>query len=360
MRGAVLAAALVCVVSAHEGMDTFLRLYWSEAAAYVVKFYPSDGNLSEYWNYAQCYDAVLDGVELQRAQGVCAPLDYAGYAEKMYAGQEARGWGRDYMDDMNWMALALLRAYDLFGDDKYLQTASMLFDKIQGAWDSLCCGDLCGGIWWDTAHTQKATASNAGPVITAVRLYSKTKNPTILSFAQKVFDFWWANMVDQNTFQVADHFDGQGSKTWWKFTYNEGLVVGACVAMYNATRDASYLDKAHSVASFMCSSETVQVPSYGPVLNDGTADRCSDTDCAQFKGIGFRYLHALNAVAPRSQYKSVLTACPKAIYGVDQQAATGLFGPAWQGPAPDTTVAINNAEEASALTALLLGAMDNL
>ena len=55
-----------------------------------------------------------------------------------------------------------------------------------GAWDTTCCGPVKGGVWWDTQHTQKATASNFGPVITAVQLFQRTNNNTYLAFAKQV------------------------------------------------------------------------------------------------------------------------------------------------------------------------------
>ncbi len=54
-----------------------------------------------------------------------------------------------------------------------------------GAWDTTCCGPVKGGVWWDTQHTQKATASNFGPVITAVQLFQHTNNNTYLAFAKQ-------------------------------------------------------------------------------------------------------------------------------------------------------------------------------
>lgn len=64
------------------------------------------------------------------------------------------------------MALALLRA-SLLSSDSVLSefcvnTSKLLASDIQEAWDTSCCGENVGGIWWDKSHSQKATASNAG------------------------------------------------------------------------------------------------------------------------------------------------------------------------------------------------------
>lgn len=175
-----------------ESLDTFISLFWSNSSNYllkvlffllpvfmfvafslVIQYYPSTGDLSEYWNYAESLDSVLDGVALQQEScRTSDSLDYAAYVEMMYDAQDAIGWYRDYYDDMNWMSMALLRAHTFLQDDKYLETAQSLFTEIEGAWDTTCCGSHKGGIWWDTAHSQKASASNAGPVVRlAERLY---------------------------------------------------------------------------------------------------------------------------------------------------------------------------------------------
>ena len=68
------------------------------------------------------------------------------------------------------MALALIRAHALTGTQKYLDRATSLYADIKAAWNTTCCGPTPGGLWWDRPHTQKATAANAGAVITAMRL----------------------------------------------------------------------------------------------------------------------------------------------------------------------------------------------
>ena len=65
------------------------------------------------------------------------------------------------------------------GDPRYRDRAVQLFDDIMAAWDETCCGSRPGGLWWDKPHTQKATASNAGAVITAVRLHDFTFVPGV-------------------------------------------------------------------------------------------------------------------------------------------------------------------------------------
>jgi hypothetical protein len=229
----------------------------------------------------------------------------------------AAGWLRSYYDDENWMGMALVRAYEATHDRRFLDKAVFLWKDITGAWDTSCCGNIpgvfvscvscvlsashcdserliaAGGNWWDKQHTQKATASNAGPVILSLMLHSHFPTDRSYSaFAEKVYHFWLEHMVNPSTYQVADHLTS-GGKVWWKFTYNgssfpsfqphqptthqqrliinrrvacraacrvlrstceEGLMIGASVYMHSTTQNATYLSIAQRIASFVLAS----------------------------------------------------------------------------------------------------------
>lgn len=309
---------------ADAALEAMLLHYWSQSAGYF--------DTAAYWTFAQAFDAALDGAE--RTGGV----HFAGWIETLYLAQNAKGWSSNYYDDENWMTMALVRAYDLTHDAKYLNQAKALYADIEAAWDTTCCGATHGGIWWDRAHTQKATASNAGPVIAGVRLAARTGDGAYLTFAKQVYAYWRANMTDPATHQVFDDIRPDGTIKKYRFTYNEGLMIGAAVELYSATHDASYLADAHGTAGWMLAHETEASPD-GTILNDGTNTSCGG-DCQQFKGIGFRYLSLLESVDPRADEQAVLVASAHAIWDLARSPAT-LFAPDWAGPAVTTAPIIN-------------------
>jgi predicted alpha-1,6-mannanase (GH76 family) len=197
---------------------------------YLLKYW--DGNYirnTGEWTYIHGMDAVIDGAERTNKQ------KYYGLIETFYEAQDKRhGWLNDYYDDENWFVLTLIHAYDVTGEEKYLQKAEEIYkDILENAWDDSCCGETTGGLWWNKAKTQKATAANAGAVISGLQLYKRTNREEYREFAKKVYYFWWMNMVDKTKYQVADHVNTDGTKVWWKFTYNEGLMIGASLEMYN-------------------------------------------------------------------------------------------------------------------------------
>lgn len=80
-------------------------------------------------------------------------------------------------------------------------TALFLYAEIENAWDTTCCGTShgdvlaiskfltysTGGIWWNSGHSSKATASNAGPALLSAILYQSTGDSRYLEFSEKVF-----------------------------------------------------------------------------------------------------------------------------------------------------------------------------
>jgi predicted alpha-1,6-mannanase (GH76 family) len=173
---------------ADRALQNFLTKFWNGGQQYLRRNYPDTGPLTGYWTYANGWDALLDGVERTGGQ------QYYGLIESFYLGQNERGWFAGYYDDECWMTLALLRAYDLTADSKYLNQAIALYADVETGWDTSCCGASPGGVWWDKAHTQKATAANAGAALAGARLYARTGNTSYLAFARQVYSFWYDNM----------------------------------------------------------------------------------------------------------------------------------------------------------------------
>jgi predicted alpha-1,6-mannanase (GH76 family) len=257
---------------------------------------------------------------------------YLGTIETFFIGQNERGWTSDYYDDECWMCMALLRGYDLTRDAKYLSRAQSIFADVEAAWDVSCCGTTKGGVWWDRSHTQKATASNAGAALVAGRLYRRTGGASYLTFGRQVYNYWYAQMVNQTTGQVCDHITPAGEKVWWKFSYNEGLMIGAALELYEATGESTFLAQAHKFAGFMVSNEAAS-GAYGNVLNDGSNEGCTG-DCAQFKGPAYRNLARLYARdTTRTAYANVLRASANSIWNLARDTNLNLFATSWLGPA---------------------------
>lgn len=67
---------------------------------------------------------------------------------------------------------------------------------VYDSWDTTCCvRDNPGGAWWNTQHTYKATASNAGAANAMAALYDGLGNSTLLVRGQLIFEYWRLNQV---------------------------------------------------------------------------------------------------------------------------------------------------------------------
>ena len=334
---------------ADAAVQSFLLKFWSGSDQYLRHQYPSDGQLTGYWTYANGWNSVLDSIERT------GRTRYNGWIEGFYIGQNERGWASDYYDDECWMCMALIHAYDLASDSKYLSRAETIFTEVQNAWDTTCCGTTPGGVWWDRAHSQKATASNAGAAFVAARLYRRTGNAAYLTFARQVYAYWFAQMVNQFTGQVCDHITPTGEKVWWKFTYNEGLMIEAALESYEATGEAAFLTNAHKFATFMVSNEVAST-AYGNVLSDGSSASCTG-DCSQFKAPAYRALMRLFAKdRTRTAYANVLRASEEGIWNLARNADLNIFTTSWAGP-PESIIEMP--EQDSAVAALSRFAQQN-
>ncbi len=308
---------------ADQALQSFLLKFWN--GQYLWNRYPNTNNqLTGYWTYAHGWEALMDGVERTGRQ------QYYGLIETFYVAQDERGWLAGYYDDECWMTMALLRAYDLTGNAKYLIRAETLYADIQPGWDTSCCGSVKGGMWWDKAHMQKATASNAGAALVGARLYRRTGNVVYLNFAQQVYSWWYSNMVNATTFQVSDHINPDGTKVWWKFTYNEGLMIAAAVELNEATGNGAYLANAQNIANFMIANEVAST-AYGNVLYDGANNDCGG-DCHEFKGPAYRYLMRLYSRTHLVSYYDVLKSSADAIWNLARNTNTTIFSVHWGGP----------------------------
>ncbi|MET0283401.1 MAG: glycoside hydrolase family 76 protein [Polyangiales bacterium] len=275
------------------------------------------------WMYAHHWEALLDAAERR------GPTAFAGTAQMFYELQEKRGWINDYYDDENWLTLTLLHAYELTNQERFLDRAKEVYADIMKAWDISCCGEQRGGLWWKKPMESKVTAINGGAILSGARLYEFTQEPRYLEFAERAYDFWVEHMIEPESGHVYDGFDNSGKiNTAWRFTYNEGIFIGAIVALTRVTQDDSRLPLAHKIAGFMLASESAMTPA-GRVLSDG---KCSG-DGEMFKGIGARYLGQLYALdRSHTEYRDLLRSSAEAMWTQARDPMSGRFVCDWAGP----------------------------
>lgn len=258
-------------------------------------------------------------------------------------GISARGFDdflNDYYDDEGWWALALIRSYDVLGDQKYLSSAIEVFEDMKGGASN--CG---GGIYWSKIGTYTNAIANELFLQVAGSLANRVPDNKdyYLDVAKNQWN-WFRNsgMINSDNL-VNDGLDDQcknnGMKAW---TYNQGVILGGLVELAKAAGDNSYLNDASNIAT----AAIVHLTKDG-ILYEGCEPDCG-ADGAQFKGVFMRNLRALQQAAPQDAFKNFLLKNADAIWANDRNDQNQL-GPTWNGPFADASAGTHS----SALDAIV-------
>lgn len=240
-----------------------------------------------YWWHAHVIDALLDGY---LRTGDEAMLERA---QKVLEGVIAHNKGtllNNWYDDMEWMALALLRMWDITKDEKVLRRVEFLWTDIQTAWNDHMGG---GMAWRKNQLDYKNTPANAPAAILALRLYQRTGKPEDLEWGKRIFEWNRDNLMDKETFYVYDGMnrEGDGKIDYdWDFSYCQGVMIGAALEYYEITKEPEHLELAKNIA--LAEKARVSDPNGGVIPYEGK------DDCGLFKGIFVRYLAQLIEACP--------------------------------------------------------------
>ena len=273
---------------ADEAQENLIKNYWNEHGGIFFDKFPQVTNrrVFNYWWMAHAIDALVDGYART------GDAKYKEYADRTLAASIARNNSRiinDYYDDMQWMALALLRLYELTKDSRYMLYIEDLWSDIKKGWNE----HAGGGIAWRKQQLDyKNTPANAPAAIFAARLYNTLKKPEDLEWAKKLFAYVDNNLTDKQTGQIWDGLNRQGDGNIdknWCFTYCHGVYIGAAAELYKITGGQAYLDKARLTADFALTHF---------IRESGIFSEEGEGDGGMFKGILIRYLTELYKITP--------------------------------------------------------------
>lgn len=319
--------------AADSSTDFLLKNYWNSAAGYFYKDNNGD-NTFNYWPQAYALDVMLDADIRNGAK------KYAAQYDQWYTSVQAKNGGsfiNYFYDDMEWNALALLRAYDVTTDTKFKDAAETVWTNIKGGWNTV----QDGGISWNKGETgYKNTPANAPACILASRLYTRFNNADDLTWAKNIYTWLKGHLYDEGSGFVADGMNknGDGVVDMNAFTYNQGVFIGSALELYAITKDASYLNDAIKTADNTLNSASLT-----------TSDRLlkdeGQGDGGLFKGIFIRYFTQLilNKDLPddvRRRYLSFFKLNAETLWYQGTNKTLGLYGSYWKtmpGAAVDLT-----------------------
>lgn len=288
------------------------------------QWYPREFNAEGanfyYWWQAHVIDILVDGYERSGDPAYSLRIKELSEHLQAYNGGTFR---HNYYDDMEWTALALLRAYRATGYEAYLDAVLDLWEDIKSAWND----HFGGGLAWKKDQLDyKNTPANAPAVILAARLYEQFQKQEDLEWAIRIYGWNKTYLVDPATGFVWDGINrlGDGQIDYdWEFTYCQGVFLGAGLELYKNTGEVHYLEDANRTANTcidrLCNPTNLMLPDEGI------------DDTGLFKGILVRYLVQFCRVVPEaSRIHEVIMANAQQLWekGLDKQL--GLCSPSWE------------------------------
>jgi uncharacterized repeat protein (TIGR01451 family) len=353
-------AAAIAVVLASAGLgassaqatDHRVSDQAKAAAGTVMRWYdPSTGlwKTTNWWNAANILTGLMD-LDLkdhsQRYAGVAANTWEQG------VDQQGGSFTNQYNDDTGWWGLAWLRAYELTGQQRYLDTAVADARKMWAYHDDTCGG----GIWWNEDKGYKNSITNELFIKLAAQLHNTLPGDTVwLDRAEQDWHWFRDSGLINGDNLVNDGLNGacRNDGTSAVFSYNQGVILGALVQLDIAGDDEA-LPAADRIATAAVTSPTLAP---GGILADpGEPQSDGGADGPTFKGVFARNLDELDRhEGGRPPYRDFLQRQARSIAGHDRNAA-GQYGYHWAGPL-DTADA---ARQGSALDALVAAEPDRI
>ena len=259
---------------------SFVNTYWNKSKGFF-NYYPGKTDTEKeawhYWPQAHAMDVLID------AYIRTGDSKWKTYFDQWYVGVKQKSGGsyfNDFVDDMEWICLTMIRLYENTGEAKYLNTAKSMWDKIRSNWNTQGGGGIA---WKQSQQWSKNSCSNGPAGIIAARLYQLEGNESDLEWAQKIYNWQSNNLVNTQTGAVYDNLNAQTGeiKKDWIFTYNQGTYIGMSYELYKITGQEFYLTFASKVATYCINN---LVDHKNKILKDE-----GNGDGGLFKGIFMRY-----------------------------------------------------------------------
>lgn len=254
--------------------DSVREKYWQEIVLFMYHYYPNftedatgDMSTAYAWPYTETvaanwriatlsegaknnvsdyYKKTIEGFEYYRS----FRNDYHVYCASR-ATEIGFAGGDTYYDDNVWISREFLNAYEMFGDETYLETSEGVAEFIWSGW----ANDDLGGIYWcEQKKNSRNTCSNAPASLLFARLYEATGDETWLDRAKRVYDWTYETLRDPSDNVYWDNISNEGNINTWKFTYNTGSMISAGVKLYEITQEERYLNeaKASALGAYNC------------------------------------------------------------------------------------------------------------
>lgn len=338
--------------AADSSSTKLVYAFWNATDSY---FNSNNSGLKDfqYWPQAHALDVLIDAYKRSNDNFYKATIDQWYDGVKKFNGNT---FYNQFYDDMEWNALAMLRAYNATSEDRFKTAAIDVWKDIQTGWNT----NAGGGIAWKKDQLYSKNACSNGPAcILAARLYQQFGDANDKEWALKIYD--WEKEYLFNTSNGAV-YDGIDSRTGfiqksWIFTYNEGTFLGSALELYKITGEKGYLNDAVKAADYTLNN---LVDSNDRLLkNEGNGDG------GLFKGVFIRYFTQLILnpdldAAVRKRYITFFKLNAETLWRQGNDKSLILFGPYWKTKPGSTTDLTTQTSGATLIEAAALLKSQNL
>lgn len=150
-----------------------------------------------------------------------------------------------YYDDNAWLVISFVEAYEVTGSAAYLRRAKQTLKFVISGHDDL----RGGGIWWHEKHKDgtKNTCVTAPAAVGCLRVHkhaSKRDQTRLIEFAQALAE-WTTATLRRPDGLYADRIEVESGKIHeYPLTYNTALMIRAYLGLHHATGEQAFLDEA--------------------------------------------------------------------------------------------------------------------
>jgi predicted alpha-1,6-mannanase (GH76 family) len=314
--------------AADSSSSSFIYSFWNPAEDYFN--YGNAGNTSfHYWPQAHALDVTIDAY-IRTGDNL-----YLTTINDWYEGVKAKNghsFFNVFYDDMEWNALAMLRAYNATGQDRYKTATIAVWNDIKTGWNE----NAGGGIAWKKDQLWSKNACSNGPAaILAARLYRQFDDEGDKEWALDIYSWEKEYLFNLSSGAVYDNIDSRTGDIQkdWIFTYNQGTFLGAALELYEITGEKTYLNDAQKAADYTLNALVNS--------NDRILKSEGGGDGGLFKGIFIRYftqliLHPDLSDGTKNRYVLFLEHNAETLWTRGTNKQEVLFGTYW-GTKPGST-----------------------
>jgi predicted alpha-1,6-mannanase (GH76 family) len=316
-------------LAADSSSNAFVMSYWNGTDNY---FNYNNSGLKDfhYWPQAHALEVAVDAYSRTNDNF------YKTTIMQWYDGVKKKNGNtflNEYYDDMEWNAIAMLRAYNTTQDVKFKTSAIEVWKDIQTGWNS----NAGGGISWKKDQPYSKNSCSNGPAcILAARLFQQFGDAADKEWALKIYGWEKEKLFNPANGAVYDNIDSRTGnvQTNWIFTYNQGTFLGSALELYNITKEKGYMNDAVKAADYTLNNLVDS--------NDRLLKSEGNGDGGLFKGIFIRYfaqliLHPDLDAATKKRYLTFFKHNAETLWRTGTNKQLILFSNYWKTKPGNTT-----------------------